>query len=439
MNTNSLKSSLNKTYTVNNPKHLYSQNSSLYQNFTLETDNEYTSIPFLNKNFYTVNKNINFCGIKQPSRETLDYIRRESQRKWLVSLSQLDLDKISDICAGIPVFEGITAKELHVMTKKFEGIPLQINCPYQCVHCGCDSGSRIKSVKWDNFTELADGIKILKERLGFNPFFVANGDAIYPFHASDPMLYRSRGSDGKLYTVYNAAKYFYENTGIKFLITTVGWDNSISQEAAENLVKHPNYLYNFVVSLHPFHGYLERSRQFRDKGNLKEANRWKDKYVKMMCNVIKTTNELRENIDFKYRIILEYLPESLAELPGNRKITDYNKNAAIALKEEISEKLRSEGLRGIGSLETAEREIGFLGKAAKNFNPDEHIKEPDMSLVNPSDFPHLIYPDGRIMRNLTERAGDVRLNLLELPKRLNFKNPVVIKDEKPIPRLSTFF
>jgi hypothetical protein len=270
-----------------------------------------------------INSNISFGSSektspkKEPSQATMDYIakRREELNGKLVRLDQLDLDKISDICAGIPVFEHLTAKQLYIITNNLDDIMLQSGCPSQCSHCMYDADKKAATMSWDNFTDLVDGFAVLKDRLGFVPI---NKQSLYPFMDSEPMNYISKDKDGKYHNIFDAAKYFYEKTGKKFYITTSGWETgieghkSIAQQAAESFAEHPEYLKTFAISVHPFHRYIENYKKLLKDGKETEAEEERNRYIERMANVIKTTIDFFDTSKIISKrlekgILLEYL------------------------------------------------------------------------------------------------------------------------------------
>jgi hypothetical protein len=267
-----------------------------------------------------INKNISFGSSekaspkREPSQATMDYIakRREQLKNngGLVHLNRLDLDDISDICAGIPVFEHLTAKQLYIITANLDSIALQSGCASQCSHCMYDASNKVATMSWDNFTDIVDGFAVLKERLGFFP---VNESAFAFYMDSEPMAYISKGKDGKFHNIFDAAKYFHEKTGLKIHITTSGWEagteghKSIAQQAAESFAKHPEYLESFGISVHPFHGYMEKYKKLLHEGKKTEAEEERNKYINRMVNVVKTTINMSKKIESKnYKLFIEY-------------------------------------------------------------------------------------------------------------------------------------
>ncbi len=445
-----------------------SENNSMNFENPSETNGQHILNCLLTSQIMIKNKNINFGTKNSFMDEKCSHVKLGAVKfkgySNIFSLNGYSFDDITDMCKKIPVFEKLTGEELIFTTNNFAAILLQIGCPNQCCHCGCDSQSNIKNMKWDNFTELVDGIAELKDKLKIN-LFRSKPDifnqycSVNPFHDSDPMIYRSRGSDGEIHNIYDACKYYFDKTGNKFMITTAGWYDEISQNAAEKLAADSTCIDGFSISIHPFHGFLEKSREYRDRyeqshhpEDLSESIRWKEKYINMMCNVIKSTIQIhKRNIADKehksyrgqnayYQIFLQYLPKTENKLPKNRKFKDYNEKASQALLDEIFNKLKKEGITDLDSIYVIPIKCISMGRSVDNFQPKKSIAkaavEKEINVEAVELGPKYIYPDGRIMSNIaTKNAGALRYDPVELPFKLNFKNPVEIKDKRPIPKL----
>ena len=126
-------------------------------------------------------------------------------------LSERDLTLIDRVCDGIPLFDGLKAKDLKLIANNFSTIALSTGCPSQCSHCCFDAEKTMKFMDWDNFTKLVDSLALLKKRLGFNPLCMnasnpierkhdPEKDYLYFFEDTEPMLYRSKGKN-----IYDAA------------------------------------------------------------------------------------------------------------------------------------------------------------------------------------------------------------------------------------------
>lgn len=300
-----------------------------------------------------------------------------------------------------------------------------------------------------NFIGLVDGIGELKNRLGFNPFKtnLEGHNYIDPFKDSDSMLFKSKDSKGNWHNIFEAAKYFYEKTGTKFAITTAGWKNKIktkktsqvknlSQEAAESLIEHPEYIYHnhIDISINTFHSLMEKSKKCLEEGKeclangeIKRAEKLRNSaeklrniYINMMANVIKTIIKLSDKS--KNKISCVTLLHRLQ--PDNQG--DHGWNAMLNLSEEIFEKLESEGvnIQHFGRIMGGKRDhieyrsIGSIGRAKINFFDEKDIYNLERDV---SDKPIIIAPDGSIWEN-NALLGNITVRMTKLPLKLNFNS-----------------
>lgn len=360
-----------------------------------------------------------------------------------VRLKNLDLDKISDICEGLPTLKGWTARILKLVTTRFEGIMLQTGCIHQCSHCGVDSEKKLTTMKWDNFTALADDIGILtKLRLGYNPFRRPSNTVTF-FKKSDPMMYKSKGTDEITHNIFDAAKYYYEKTGTRTIITTAGWPigNKHAQKAAESFIEHPECLDNFTISIHSFHDYMQKSIKYAQAGEHDQATLWRNKYIDMMANVIKSTIGLKDNIN-TYGIMLEYDSSSSKQelfLESSKDLLD-----------EIFDKLRAEGINvnyflngnysDFHSIRVERRAIEHVGRGASYASKD--ALKPSSNIFSTMNSHGIeesatgITPDGTIYINPLTEPGRIKMTEHKLPFKLSFPFPTENHSKRlPPPRI----
>ena len=385
-------------------------------------------------------KSVSFTSLQS----TLDYIAKARFINPQITLQKLDPNKIADICEGLPVFKGWTAKTLQLITSCFDGILLQRGCIHKCSHCGADAENKITTMSWDNFTALVDDIEILTKRLGYNPFSLAPIDKrAYFFFDSDPMIYKSKGKDGIFHNIYDAAQYHYEKTGTKMMLTTAGWPegNKTAKNAAKSFTKNPEVLGSFSISVHPFHDYVQRSIETTKNGNSEKATYWRNKYVNMMANTIKSTIELKDKIQI-YAVALEYDDVYIDSATGLGN--------AEKLLNEICTKLAHDKIdtsfltRGIYSrARTPENfikfPIGHIGRGVKYAEYRVRCKPTiieALSSNNTKIFVKSIAPDGKILIRPHYEQEEVGGDFYELPFSLNF--PLSTKDNSkrpPLPKL----
>lgn len=423
---------------------------------------------------FQCNNKISFKKAEGPSQQTIDYINQvrkdlEAKEEKLEKLSQLDLSKIKDIAKGIDIFEGWNSYDLAFLSRKFEAILLQRGCSHQCSHCGANSEIKITNMHWDNFKAIAEGMGELKNRLGFNIFKLNSKDVVYPFHDSDPMLYRSVSEisdvNGNKTTVhkdiYDAAKLFYGKTGTPFFLTTAGWDpnNKISQNAALKILQDPSVIKRIDFSISPFHHHLELSREYErqakastnqleQKELLKKSEVYKNKYIDMVASNIFTLWPLTK--DNKLVLI---------DLFDRNNQKEYSMMSTFEIIKSIFQKIKQKELIYSITLDptfnnssyyplVSDKEVKYIGRANNflksisnsQFNAENFYSQ---ALNNPEtilDRPIEINTDGSILINALENPdwqGDVRSYLFQFKdKKLNLPKPQVIKTTKELPLIS---
>lgn len=415
---------------------------------------------------------ISFKKAEGPSQKTLDYITQvrkdlKTRGQELKSLSQLELDKIEDIAKGITVFEGWSSYDLAFVSNKFEAILLQRGCPHQCIHCGSDSELKITSMQWDNFKAIAEGMGELKNRLGFNIFKLEKKDIVYPFHDSDPMIYKAKteviDANGNKQTVnkdiYDAAKLFYENTKTPFHITTAGWspNNLISQNAALKFVKNPTIVKKIDLSISPFHHHLELSRTYeklsRNESSpskkeelMRKSQEMRNLYINMIADNLFTLWPLTKDNKLTLIELYDVKNKEYDNITSFEIIKDIFKK--LQEKERLSEKLDPPLNNSSFYPLFSDKQIKYIGRANKflksisnsQFNAEKFYKEaiqnPDLILDRPVE----INIDGSILINALENpewTGDVRSYLFQFKnKKLNLPQPQTIKTTKELPLIS---
>lgn len=404
-----------------------------------------------------------------PSRETLEFIKnyRDKFGRKLNSLRQLnpsELSTISDIAAGIDIFEDWSAHDIKFVSSIMDSILLQRGCPHRCAHCGADSEPKITSMNWENFTALANGMGELKDRLGFNPFCLGSTEisnsVVYPFLDSDPIFFKSPkktlDSDGKqtvkYHDIHDAAKLFYEKTGTRFFLTTAGWSpsNKFAQTAAEKIADNSENFLDITISVHPFHHYFNEAREYEreaakennsEKKSRLQAKAWekREQYYEMMANVFYTF--MPQLKDKKAAILFMNFPRDVKdEFQQNDRQINILENIKSRLKEKLSEKGENEKIKGVNDTidrVTHFRTIDYIGRAADLAPPSAVIendkKKEDYNETDLYKLPKRISPDGSILLNMG-RMADIKFNPVKLTgKKLNLPDPQAIKTQRNIP------
>ena len=253
-------------------------------------------------------------------------------------LTQLNLQNLEGVQRDICLFNGekpLTMDVISFITKRFETLNLFRGCTVGCSHCLKDAKAEdSRSILFEDLLRFLDGFKTLNERLGFNVF---NGNKYLSIvDDSNPSDFPILGKDRK-HSVVEAIKEIYDKLNIPVLFVTSGWNkgSSYAQKASEELAnaiqKNPSMIESVDISINPFVGILEKSREASKNHNQDKADFFRNVYTSRMANTLATfLNVLTNN---KAQIIYRHAPSA----EGNELVDE---NAAKQLYEEIYLKLR---------------------------------------------------------------------------------------------------
>ena len=253
-------------------------------------------------------------------------------------LTKLNLQNLEGVQNDICLFNGekhLTMNAISFITKRFETLNLFRGCTVDCSHCLKDAKAEdSRSILFEDLLRFLDGFKTLNERLGFNVF---NGNKYLSIvDDSNPSDFPISGKDRK-HSVVEAIKEIYEKLNIPILFVTSGWNkgSSYAQKASEELAnviqKNPSMIESVDISINPFVGILEKSREASRNHNQDKADFLRYVYTSRMANTLATfLNALANN---KAQIIYRHAPNA----EGNELVDE---NAAKQLYKEIYAKLR---------------------------------------------------------------------------------------------------
>lgn len=253
-------------------------------------------------------------------------------------LSKLDLQSLEGIQSDIPLFQGKTPLKLDLINfiaKRFETLNLFRGCTVGCSHCLKDAKlENNNSILFEDLERFLNGFKTLNERLGFNVF---NGNKYLSIvDDSNPSDFPIVGKDRK-HSVVEAIRQIYEKLNIPVLFVTSGWNkgSSYAQKTSEDLAnmiqKNPDMIKSVDISINPFIGILEKSREALKNHNLDKAEFFRNIYTSRMANTLATFFEVFEQD--KAKVIYRHAPD----FEGNELV---NENATRKLYEEIYSKLK---------------------------------------------------------------------------------------------------
>ena len=295
-------------------------------------------------------------------------------------LTQLNLQNLEGVQSDICLFNGekpLTMDVINFITKRFETLNLFRGCTVGCSHCLKDAKSEDnRSILFEDLERFLEGFKTLNERLGFNVF---NGNKYLSIvDDSNPSDFPISGKD-RIHSVVEAIKEIYDKLNIPVLFVTSGWNkgSSYAQKASEELAnaiqKNPSMIESVDISINPFVGILEKSREASKNHNQDKADFLRSVYTSRMANTLATfLNAFTNN---KAQIIYRHAPNA----EGNELVDE---NAAKQLYEEIYAKLR--------------KMVGSKLDEIPMLKPEQLTK---------FDKTHLIEPSGRGRRFFTPEAN----------------------------------
>ena len=253
-------------------------------------------------------------------------------------LTKLNLQKLEGVQSDICLFNGnkpLNMEAISFITKRFETLNLFRGCTVGCSHCLKDAKVEDnRSILFEDLERFLDGFKTLNERLGFNVF---NGNKYLSIvDDSNPSDFPIMGKTSK-HGVVEAIKEIYEKLNIPVLFVTSGWNkgSSYAQKASEELAnaiqKKSSMIESVDISINPFVGILEKSREASQNHNQDKADFLRNVYTSRMANTLATfLNAFTNN---KAHIIYRHAPST----EGNELVDE---KAMKQLYEEIYAKLR---------------------------------------------------------------------------------------------------
>ena len=258
------------------------------------------------------------------SQKALAKIFFQSHNPDFYSLSLLE-----GIQKDIPIFKGLSLKDIAFVGQDLHAIVAKQGCYSKCLHCYAgaqkplkESALSVNSVLFDDIKSLADAFKLLKKRTGIN--FVRNSGIKYNAFVfdSDCIEVAAKDLSGNVHDFPELNKLVLDGFGIKSVFDTSGWNpkSKIYQQRAEKIIEYyrqPNKmdeLYQFNVSINPFHSMYEKSLELKQKGYIELSEKIYKSYVDRMSNVLFTCIPLMN--DKKFGVITRAMPDSIPNMQG---------------------------------------------------------------------------------------------------------------------------
>ncbi len=248
-------------------------------------------------------------------------IPKKGFNRRLQEIYDLDLDKLDGIQEGIEVFKGLNIKEIAFIARTLFSVNTNRGCYNMCSHCYAnamppvkESENVINKMSWEDFESLTNGFKELNSRLrfyisapklgGFN-----RGERyITAFHDADCMTLNLVDAEGKQHDFIDISNALSESTGFRGIFDTTGWTptDRRMQERAEKFAKYysrpenRDKLFQFNISINPFHSLYTKSIEEKRAGNLERAKKFRRLYIDRIANAIYTFTPLINTRSFSF-------------------------------------------------------------------------------------------------------------------------------------------
>lgn len=228
--------------------------------------------------------------------------KKEKEKLWdnKNQLNFFDIKKLEGIQKGIPLFEGVSMKNIKLIAENLQNFALTRGCHNKCTHCYVgakppikETADTINTISFEDFNQFVDGFKKLNKRLKFN-VFNGNKENLYFFYDSDPVKTKMMDKSGKAHNVAEAMNIFFEAFKKPFIFDTAGWakGDNWSKKTAQDVVKFfqktPEAQEQCNISINPFHSIMEKSYELKAKGNHQKAQKIKNLYIERMTDALKT-------------------------------------------------------------------------------------------------------------------------------------------------------
>jgi hypothetical protein len=295
------------------------------------------------KNKYTPNyitPKISYYNYKVDEKTTYDTVSFSGNK----SLYEDErLKELEGKQKGIKIFEGLSLKEIAFIAKDLGAIALRQGCNSNCKHCFADARpplketlDTIKSTSFEDYKTLLDGFKELEKKTGINFINHDNKEKLVTLiFDADNIDIAVKDKNGQTHEFPELNRMLYETTGRKGLFDTSGWNvkSKTHQERAERIVAYYSKpenlkeLYQFNISINPFHSIHAKAVELREKGEIEKAQKLYHIYLERMSNALFTFIPLLDKKEFG--TIIRAFPENIARLDG------FNKRETEKLLEDI--------------------------------------------------------------------------------------------------------
>ncbi len=299
--------------------------------------------------FVKVERNLQFKKAQKFATDLHNYVIKNGKENEFL-LRQIDMDKLEGLQNGIKVFEGMTMKEIQYTSEFLHVIAVKRGCTHMCGHCYASAKPSNRQMSFEDFTDITDGFKTIRERLhgldiyGSNIKVTGEDRGLYAstelFYDADCMDIVLKDKNGKEHDFTELASILYDSLNRKTVFDTAGW-NKNNEKLQKRAEKYAEYFANpenmdmlkqFNVSFNVFNASYIASRKALKNGDYDKAKRLKEKFLDNSANALFTFTPVAHNDNFNVLV--------RAFHPSVKNSNDYNaKNMTLLLKN-LMEKLQ---------------------------------------------------------------------------------------------------
>lgn len=228
--------------------------------------------------------------------------------------SSYNLDFFEGIQEGIKVFDGLSLKDISFIGENLHTIAVKQGCYSRCIHCYAQAKKPLESKKNNNIINtilfedlkaLVQGFRTLEKRTGLSFISEKMQDnykaLVYDADCIDIAI---KDLKGNVYEFPELANMIYKTLHQKCVFDTSGWNprNIRLQQRAERIAeyysKHKDSLYQFNISINPFHSIYTKALEMQKQCKIETSEMLYNCYVERIANAIFTFIPVCKNYNF---------------------------------------------------------------------------------------------------------------------------------------------
>lgn len=328
-------------------------------NTDTKTNNTYKLYKNLNNNLNSNNvTNIEFTG-RNPITGLFNYVKAQRYANMLAKYINSEnkpylfrnfrMEPLEGIQYGIPVFNGLSMKDIQYLSENLHVIAVKRGCTNMCGHCYADAKPSNREMSWEDFKMITGGFKKLRKRLHYIDIYgieinkTPHGiidTTTEMFYDADCMNIALKDKKGNVHDFIDLSEELYNSLARKTVFDTSGWDknNLKMQTRAEKYTEYFSKSENmekfnqFNVSFNVFNASYIASIKARKAGDIAKADKLRNKFTDNMANVLYTFTPLLQHP--QYNILTRCFNFEA------KNAYKFGPNSMLKLMEEVINKVR---------------------------------------------------------------------------------------------------